>query len=167
MLVAKTPCGALRNTLWWKRKAESEKQKRKRKQTAKAKATEKSEKRGKTMQKNTLFTADNGNTDYTDEELFCQTYVAEDFETAIEEFNSELEEATYTDEDDIFDESDTLAEWLEAHKNDSALLKEAWDTDLWNNSVSELANQCYLQFGTVNSTSVKAVLSQWQADLNG
>lgn len=148
--------------------AESGKRKAKAKAKAKRKSNsdrKKAKKRGKTMQKNTLFTAENG--DFDDEELFCQTYGAENFETAIEEFNSELEEATYTDEDDIFEESDTLAEWLEAHKNDSALLKEAWDTDLWNNSVSELANQCYLQFGTVSSASVKAVLSQWKADYNG
>ena len=94
------------------------------------------------------------------EELFCETYDTDDFETAVSEFNSELDDETFESEDE-------LEVWLEDHKNDNALLKDAWDRDLWNNSVSELANQSRLQFGVLNKTGVMAVLAQWQADWNG
>ena len=93
------------------------------------------------------------------EELFCETYDTDDFETAVSEFNSELDDYTFESEDE-------LEVWLEDHKNDDALLKDAWDSDLWNNSVSELANQSRLQFGVLNKTGVMAVLAQWQADWN-
>lgn len=94
------------------------------------------------------------------EELFCDTYDTDDFETAVSEFNSELDDETFESEDE-------LEVWLENHKNDDALLKDAWDSDLWNNSVSELALQSRLQFGVLNKTGVMAVLAQWQADWNG
>ena len=95
------------------------------------------------------------------EELFCDTYDTDDFETAVSEFNSELDGDS---DDDTFESEDELEVWLEDHQNDNALLKEAWDLDLWNNSVSELANQCYLQFDALNLESVTKVLSQWQHD---
>ena len=98
--------------------------------------------------------------DFDFEELFCETYDTDDFETAVSEFNSELDDYTFESEDE-------LEVWLEDHKNDDALLKDAWDSDLWNNSVSELANQSRLQFGVLNKTGVMAVLAQWQADWNG
>ena len=98
--------------------------------------------------------------DFDFEELFCDTYDTDDFETAVSEFNSELDGDTFESEDD-------LEVWLEDHKNDNALLKDAWDSDLWNNSVSELATQSRLQFGVLNKTGVMAVLAQWQADWNG
>ena len=111
------------------------------------------------------------------EELFCDTYDTDDFETAVSEFNSELEgDSDDSDDcdsddcdsdDDTFESEDELEVWLEDHKNDNALLKDAWDSDLWNNSVSELATQSRLQFEVLNKTGVMAVLAQWQADWNG
>ena len=101
---------------------------------------------------------------FDDEELFCETYDTDDFETALSEFNSELEGKS---DDDTFESEDELEGWLEDHQNDDGLLKEAWDSDLWNNSVSELATQSRLQFGVLNKAGVMAVLSQWQADWNG
>lgn len=102
--------------------------------------------------------------EFDDEELFCETYDTDDFETAVSEFNSELE----GDSDECtFDSEDELEGWLEDHKNDNGLLKDAWESDLWNNSVSELANQSCLQFGVLTKTGVMAVLAQWQADWNG
>ena len=98
--------------------------------------------------------------DFDFEELFCETYDTDDFETAVSEFNSELD-------GDTFESEDELEVWLEDHKNDNALLKDAWDSDLWNNSVSELATQSRLQFGFLTKTGVMAVLAQWQADWNG
>ena len=107
--------------------------------------------------------------DFDFEELFCETYDADDFETAVSEFNSELEceSDEESEDDDTFDSEDELEVWLEDHKNDDGLLKDAWDSDLWNNSVSELATQSRLQFGVLNKAGVKAVLEQWQADWNG
>ena len=100
---------------------------------------------------------------FDDEELFCETYDTDDFETAVSEFNSELE----GDSDECtFESEDELEGWLEDHKNDDGLLKDAWESDLWNNSVSELENQSRLQFGVLNKAGVMAVLSQWQADWN-
>ena len=104
--------------------------------------------------------------DFDFEELFCETYDTDDFETAVSEFNSELE-ADSDDSDDTFESEDELEGWLEDHQNDNGLLKEAWNSDLWNNSVSELATQSTLQFGVLNKAGVMAVLSQWQADWNG
>ena len=106
------------------------------------------------------------------EALFCDTYDTDDFETAVSEFNSELEgesddENDDESDDDTFESEDELEVWLEDHKNDDALLKDAWDSDLWNNSVSELATQSRLQFGVLNKAGVMAVLAQWQADWNG
>ena len=100
--------------------------------------------------------------EFDDEELFCETYDTDDFETAVSEFNSELE-----GDSDTFESEDELEVWLEDHKNDNGLLKEAWNSDLWNNSVSELENQSRLQFGVLNKAGVMAVLAQWQADWNG
>ena len=91
------------------------------------------------------------------EDLFCETYDTDDFETAVEDCKTDLDNSEFESEDE-------LEVWLEDHQNDNALLKEAWDLDLWNNSVSELANQCYLQFGALNLDSVTRVLSQWQHD---
>ena len=110
--------------------------------------------------------------EFDDEELFCETYDTDDFETAVSEFNSELEgesddENDDESDDDTFDSEDELEGWLEDHKNDDGLLKDAWNSDLWNNSVSELANQSCLQFGVLTKTGVMAVLAQWQADWNG
>lgn len=107
--------------------------------------------------------------DFDFEELFCETYNADDFETAVSDFNSELEceSEDESEDDDTFENEDELEVWLEDHKNDDALLKEAWDSDLWNNSVSELATQSRLQFGVLNKAGIVAVLAQWQADLNG
>lgn len=105
--------------------------------------------------------------DFDFEELFCDTYDTDDFETAVSEFNSELEGKSDDDsDDDTFESEDELEGWLEDHQNDNGLLKEAWDSDLWNNSVSELATQSSLQFGVLNKTGVMAVLAQWQADWN-
>ena len=111
--------------------------------------------------------------DYDFEALFCETYDTDDFETALSEFNSELDECTCDSEsddesdDDTFESEDELEVWLEDHQNDNGLLKEGWDSDLWNNSVSELATQSELQFGVLNKAGVMAVLAQWQADWNG
>lgn len=105
--------------------------------------------------------------EFDDEELFCETYDTDDFETAVSEFNSELDSDDCDSDDDTFESEDELEVWLEDHKNDNRLLKEAWDSDLWNNSVSELANQSCLQFGFLTKTGVMAVLAQWQADWNG
>ena len=101
---------------------------------------------------------------FDDEELFCETYDTDDFETAVSEFNSELDADS---DDDTFESEDELEVWLEDHKNDNGLLTDAWNSDLWNNSVSELENQSRLQFGVLNKTGVMAVLAQWQADWNG
>ena len=103
--------------------------------------------------------------DFDFEELFCDTYDTDDFETAVSEFNSDSDDSD--DSDDTFESEDELEVWLEDHKNDDALLKDAWDSDLWNNSVSELATQSRLQFGVLNKAGVMAVLAQWQADWNG
>ena len=109
---------------------------------------------------------------FDDEELFCETYDTDDFETAVSEFNSELDgdsddENDDESDDDTFESEDELEVWLEDHKNDDGLLKNAWDSDLWNNSVSELATQSRLQFGFLTKAGVMAVLAQWQADWNG
>lgn len=98
------------------------------------------------------------------EELFCETYETDDFESALSEFNSDLNGGCG---DDTFESEDELEVWLEDHKNDNALLKAAWESDLWNNSASELATQSRLQFGVLNKAGVMAVLAQWQADWNG
>ena len=105
--------------------------------------------------------------DFDFEELFCETYDTDDFETAVSEFNSDDGDSDDDGDDDTFESEDELEVWLEEHKNDNALLKDAWDSDLWNNSVSELATQSRLQFGVLNKTGVMAVLAQWQADWNG
>ena len=116
----------------------------------------------KNQNQNQTYESDDFDFDF--EELFCDTYDTDDCETAVSEFNSELEGDS---DDDTFESEDELEGWLEDHKNDNRLLKEAWDSDLWNNSVSELANQSCLQFGVLNKTGVMAVLAQWQADWNG
>ena len=119
--------------------------------------------------KNQNQTYESDDFDFDDEELFCETYDTDDFETALSEFNSELDECTCDSDsdDDTFESEDELEGWLEDHKNDNGLLKDAWESDLWNNSVSELATQSELQFGVLNKTGVMAVLAQWQADWNG
>ena len=120
----------------------------------------------KNQNQNQTYESDDFDFDF--EGLFCETYDADDFETAVSEFNSELEgESENESEDDTFESEDELEVWLEDHKNDNALLKDAWDSDLWNNSVSELATQSRLQFGVLNKAGVMAVLAQWQADWNG
>ena len=116
----------------------------------------------KNQNQNQTYESDDFDFDF--EELFCETYDTDDFETAVSEFNSELEGES---DDDIFESEDELEGWLEDHKNDNGLLKDAWESDLWNNSVSELANQSCLQFGVLTKTGVMAVLAQWQADWNG
>ena len=124
----------------------------------------------KNQNQNQTYESDDFDFDF--EELFCDTYDTDDFETAVSEFNSELEgdsddENDDESDDDTFESEDELEVWLEDHKNDDSLLKEAWDSDLWNNSVSELATQSRLQFGVLNKAGVMAVLAQWQADWNG
>lgn len=114
----------------------------------------------KNQNQNQTYESDDFDFDF--EELFCDTYETDDFETAVSEFNSDDDS-----DDDTFESEDELEVWLEDHKNDNALLKDAWDSDLWNNSVSELANQSLLQFGVLTKTGVMAVLAQWQADWNG
>ena len=110
--------------------------------------------------------------DFDFEELFCDTYDTDDFETAVSEFNSESDDENDDEnddesDDDTFESEDELEVWLEDHKNDNRLLKDAWESDIWNNSVSELATQSELQFGVLNKAGVMAVLAQWQADWNG
>lgn len=95
------------------------------------------------------------------EELFCATYGEEDFETAVEDFESE-EDAEEGEEE--FEGEEEVEAYLEKHREDSPLLKEAWDTDLWNNSVTELVRQCYEQHGVLNLTSLTSVLADWQED---
>ena len=117
----------------------------------------------KNQNQNQNQTYESDDFDFDFEELFCDTYDTDDFETAVSEFNSELEGDS---DDDTFESEDELEVWLEDHKNDNSLLKDAWDSDLWNNSVSELATQSRLQFGVLTKTGVMAVLAQWQADWN-
>ena len=123
----------------------------------------------KNQNQNQNQTYESDDFDFDFEELFCETYDTDDFETAVSEFNSELEGDSDDgdSDDDTFESEDELEGWLEDHKNDDGLLKEAWDSDLWNNSVSELATQSRLQFGFLTKTGVMAVLAQWQADWNG
>ena len=123
----------------------------------------------KNQNQNQNQTYESDDFDFDFEELFCDTYDTDDFETAVSEFNSELEGDSddCDSDDDTFESEDELEVWLEDHKNDNALLKDAWNSDLWNNSVSELANQSLLQFEVLNKTGVMAVLAQWQADWNG
>ena len=117
----------------------------------------------KNQNQNQTYESDDFDFDF--EELFCDTYDTDDFETAVSEFNSD--ECTCDSDECTFESEDELEGWLEDHQNDNGLLKEAWDSDLWNNSVSELATQSRLQFGVLNKTGVMAVLAQWQADWNG
>ena len=123
----------------------------------------------KTQNQNQNQTYESDDFDFDFEELFCDTYDTDDFETAVSEFNSDDDGDSELDgdsDDDTFESEDELEVWLEDHKNDNALLKDAWDSDLWNNSVSELATQSRLQFGVLNKAGVMAVLAQWQADWN-
>ena len=111
---------------------------------------------------------------FDDEELFCETYDTDDFETALSEFNSELEECTSDsdgesdDEQAVFDGDDYEFDgWLKTHKGDDALLCWLWDADCGPSGPDGFCSEVRDRFGEVTLGAVRLHAQDLKSDLEG
>ena len=120
--------------------------------------------------------------EFDDEELFCETYDTDDFETALSEFNSELDECTCDSESDSDSESDDESEheqavfdgdddefdgWLKTHKGDDALLCWLWDADCGPSGPDGFCSEIREGFGQVTLEAVRLHAQDLKSDLEG
>ena len=106
--------------------------------------------------------------DYDFEALFCETYDTDDFETAVSEFNSELDECTCDGDDDEFDGyDDEFDDWLKTHKGDDALLCWLWDVDCGPSGPDGFCREVWECFGKVTFETVRLHAQDLKSDLEG
>ena len=98
---------------------------------------------------------------FDDEELFCETYDTDDFETALSEFESELDECTFDGDDYEFDG------WLKTHKGDDALLCWLWDADCGPSGPDGFCSEVRDRFGEVTLETVRLHAKTTKSDLEG
>lgn len=99
------------------------------------------------------------NENYDLEELFCDTYDTDDFETAVSVFNNELngesesesegEEAVFDGDDEGFDG------WLKTHKGQDDLLCWLWDVDCGPSGPDGFCREVRDRFGEVSLKTVR------------
>ena len=104
--------------------------------------------------------------------MFCETYDTDDFETAVSEFNSELEgdsdDGDSDDEQAVFDGDDYEFDgWLKTHKGDDALLCWLWDADCGPSGPDGFCSEVRDRFGEVTLEAVRLHAKDLKSDLEG
>ena len=109
--------------------------------------------------------------DFDFEALFCDTYDTDDFETAVSEFNSELD----GDSDDASEGEDAVFEgddegfdgWLKTHKGDDTLLCWLWDADCGASGPDGFCREVRDRFGEVTLKTVRLYAKNLKSELEG